>query len=152
MRRPKHVLKQMVSVTGCANYNLASMLFIGRVNATSHTLQDPKLDLNTPVAMLKSLKCFVCGKRKSFHVYKKKGKKMSETDGYVQTRIFVRLNPLDYGWSEEAALLMSETFLVQNFLPVIVQLLSSLEQWLKTDENTCFLFGFLCELESLGCD
>ena len=32
---------------------------LDRVNATSHMLQDPKLDLNSAVAMLKSLKCFV---------------------------------------------------------------------------------------------
>ena len=29
---------------------------LGRVNATNHTLQDPKLDLNAAVAVLKSLK------------------------------------------------------------------------------------------------
>jgi len=46
-------------------------------------------------------------------------------------------------------------FRVQNFLPVIIQFLSSLEQRLEIHENTCSLFGFLCEsldsLESLDC-
>ena len=86
-------------------------------------LQDPKLDLNTAVTMLKYLKCFVCEKRKCFHVYKKKGKEMSGTDDYVHIRNRqgnARLNPLDYGISEEAALSTSEQFRVQNFLPVIV--------------------------------
>ncbi|XP_042236882.1 zinc finger MYM-type protein 1-like [Homarus americanus] len=40
-----------------------------RVDATSHAMQDPKLDLNTAVAMLKSLECFVREKRDCFHVY-----------------------------------------------------------------------------------
>uniref|UniRef100_UPI00359029CD uncharacterized protein n=1 Tax=Myxine glutinosa TaxID=7769 RepID=UPI00359029CD len=39
-----------------------------------------------------------------------------------------------------------------NFLPVIDQFLSSLEQRLEADENTCSLFGFLRKLESLDCD
>ena len=80
---------------------------LDRVNATSHMLQDPKLDLNTAVAMLKSLKCFVCKKRECFHVYEEKGKEMSGTDNHVQTRNRqrnVHLNPLDYGRSEEATL------------------------------------------------
>jgi len=60
MRRPKHVLRQMVSMTGCAIWILA-------------------------------------------------------TDDYVQTRNHqenVRLNPLDYGQSEETALSISENFRV----------------------------------------
>ncbi|PIK45327.1 hypothetical protein BSL78_17828 [Apostichopus japonicus] len=130
---------------------------LDRVNATSHSLQDPKLDLNTAVAMLKSLKCFVREKRESFHVYEEKGKEMSGTDEYVQTRNRqrnVRLNPLHYGQSdpEEAALSPSEKFRVQNFLPVIDQFLSSLEQRLEAYENTCSLFGFLRKLETLDCN
>ena len=39
---------------------------LGRVNATSYTLQDPKLDLNTAVALLKSLKSFVSKKTRVF--------------------------------------------------------------------------------------
>ena len=128
---------------------------LDRVNATSHMLQDPKLDLNTAVAMLKSLKCFVREKRECFHVYEEKGKEMSGTEDYVQTRNRqrnVRLNPLDYGRSEEVTLSLSEKFRVQNFLPVIEQFLSSLEQRLEAYENTCSLFGFLRKLESLDCN
>ncbi|XP_042209606.1 zinc finger MYM-type protein 1-like [Homarus americanus] len=128
---------------------------LGRDDATSHALQDPKLDLNTAVAMLKSLECFVREKRDCFHVYEKKGREMSETGDYSQTRKRqrnVRLNPLDYGRSEEAALSQSEKFRVQNFLPVIDQFLSSLDQRLKAYEETCSLFGFLSKLESMNCD
>ncbi|XP_042230518.1 uncharacterized protein LOC121871963 [Homarus americanus] len=78
---------------------------LGRVDATNHALQDPKLNLNTAVAMLKSLECFALEKRDCFHVYEKKGREMSETGDYSQTRKRqrnVRLNPLDYGRSEAA--------------------------------------------------
>ncbi|XP_042213159.1 uncharacterized protein LOC121860170 [Homarus americanus] len=118
---------------------------LGRVDATSHALQDPKLDLNTAVAMLKSLEYFVREKRDCFHVY----------GDYSQARKRqrnVRLNPLDYGRSEEAALSQSEKFRVQNFLPAIDQFLSSLDQRLKAYEETCSLFGFLSKLESMNCD
>ncbi|XP_064115067.1 uncharacterized protein LOC135221173 [Macrobrachium nipponense] len=127
---------------------------LGRVDATSNTLQDPKLDLNTAVAVLKSLECFVREKRECFHVYEKKGQDLSGTDEYSPPRIRhrnVRLNPLDYGRSEEVTLSHPEKFRVDNFLPVIDQFLSSLNQRLKAYENTCSLFGFLSELESLSC-
>jgi len=55
---------------------------LGRVNATNNTLQDPKLDLNTAVALLKSLKSFVSEKRECFHVYEEKGKEISGTEDY----------------------------------------------------------------------
>jgi len=45
---------------------------------------------------------------------------------------------------------MSVKFRVQNFLTVIVQFLSSLEQRLKAYENTRYLF--FCTLESTDCD
>ena len=92
---------------------------LDRGNAISHMLQDPKLDLHTSVAMLKSLKCFVCEKRKSFHVYKKKGKVMSGTDHYVQTRNGqrnVRIYSLDYGRSEEDVHSISERNRVHAFV------------------------------------
>ena len=49
--------------------------------------------------VMKSLECFVCEKEGSFHVCEKKGKEISGTDDYVQTRNRqrnVRLNPLGY--------------------------------------------------------
>jgi len=83
MRRPKNVLRQMCKKeTGI--YTAFWDDTLDRVDPTSHTLQDTKLDLNTAVAMLKSLKCFICEK-KSFHVYEK-GKEMPGTDDYVQTQ------------------------------------------------------------------
>jgi len=127
---------------------------LARINATSQILQDPKLDLNTAVAALKSLHSFVNEKRETFHDYEKKGKEISGTNDYVKTRErsrSVRLNPLDYGRSEEVALSASEKFRVQNFLPVVDQYLTSLKLRLKAYENTCSLFGFLRKLESMEC-
>jgi len=46
-------------------YAVFWLAILDRVNATGHRLQDPKLDMNTAVAMLKSLRCFVCVKRDS---------------------------------------------------------------------------------------
>ncbi|XP_065662885.1 uncharacterized protein LOC136085499 [Hydra vulgaris] len=78
-----------------------------RSNATSHILQDPKLDLNTAIAALKSLQRFVSEKRDHFCDFEEKGKEMSGTDEYIKARKHyqsVRLTPLDYGGSGEARL------------------------------------------------
>ena len=80
---------------------------------------------------------------------------MSGTDEYIKAREryqSVRLTPLDYGGSGEARLTASEKFRVQNFLPVIDQYQTSLNQRLKAYENTCSLFGFLRKLDSLKCN
>ena len=80
-----------------------------RVNATSKTLQNPKLDINTAIACLKSLKCFVQSKRDTFDEYENQGKIKAGTAEYVQMharvrRRNVRLTPLDYGQSSETHL------------------------------------------------
>ena len=133
MRCPKHVLRQTVSTTGCAKLETGIHAvfwrdILDRVNATN-MLQDPKLDLNLAVAMLKSLKCFVREKRDCFHVYEGKGKEISGTDYYVQKRNRqrnVRRNPLDYGRSEEATatLSLSEKFRVHKFSSMLMESVS----------------------------
>ena len=80
---------------------------------------------------------------------------MSGTDEHVKAREryqSVRLTPLDYGGSGEARLTASEKFRVQNFLPVIDQYQTSLNQRLKAYENTCSLFGFFRKLDLLECN
>ena len=71
-----------------------------RTDATSKNLQHAKLDLNTAVASLTSLKDYVASKRDSFDTYEKQGEELSGSADYVQTRTRhkrrnVRLNPLD---------------------------------------------------------
>ena len=95
---------------------------LNRANATSHVLQDPKLDLNTAVAAIKSLKSFVEQKRECFDAYEAQGEEKSGTTTYVQItqrQRNVRLNPLDYGRGPEANFSPSQKFRVANFLPVI---------------------------------
>ncbi|XP_065654747.1 uncharacterized protein LOC136081364 [Hydra vulgaris] len=58
----------------------------------------------------------------------------------------------NYGGSGEARLTTSEKFRVQNFLPVIDQYQTSLNQCLKAYENNYSLFGFLRKQDSLECN
>ena len=57
---------------------------LNRANATSHVLQDPKLDLNTAVAAIKSMKSFVEQKRECFDAYEAQDEEKSGTISYVQ--------------------------------------------------------------------
>ena len=91
-----------------------------RVNATNQGLQCAKLDLNTAVASLSSLKTFITSKRDTFGVYESQGKELAGTSDYVLTKTRVRsrsirLNPLDYGRTEEAHLSPSERYKTESF-------------------------------------
>ena len=72
-----------------------------RFNATSRTLQDPKLDVNVAVALLKSLQQFVLSKRDSFYDYEKKEVtypvRPSTCSRTRARRRNIRLTPLVYG-------------------------------------------------------
>lgn len=125
---------------------------LNRVNGTSHVLQSPKLDLNTAVASVKSLMKFIEEKRECFDAYERQGVEKSGTTSYVQKRQRrrnVRLNPVDYGREPEADLSPSQKFRVENFLPVIDQFVSSLDQRLSAYEELANNFGFLGHLEKL---
>ena len=77
------------------------------MNATSQTLQNPKLDLHTAVAVLTSFKSFVKEKRNHFDEYDAKGVEISGTASYKQTRNRprnLRLHSLDYEQGQEAEL------------------------------------------------
>ena len=74
-----------------------------RFHAFSRTLQDPKLDVNVAVALLKSLQQFVLSKRDSLDDYEKKKVTYPERPGtFSRTHARARcrnisLTPLDYG-------------------------------------------------------
>ncbi|XP_066965439.1 uncharacterized protein [Macrobrachium rosenbergii] len=95
------LLKQMNQLeTGI--YTTFWIDILQRTDATNKTLQHAKLDLNTAVASLTSLKDYVASKRDSFHTYEKEGEQLSQSGSayYKQTesrqkRRNVRLNPLD---------------------------------------------------------
>jgi len=96
-----------------------------RFNATSKILQNPKLDLNSSVAAIKSLQVFVESKRDSFKEYEREGIDKSGTTEYVrkrERRRNVRLNPLEQSQSattQQVTLTQSDTFRIENFLTVI---------------------------------
>ena len=125
---------------------------LSRANATSHVLQDPKLDLNTAIAAIKSLKSFVEQRRECFDAYEAQGEEKSGTTSYVQItqrQRNVRLNPLDYGRWPEANFSPSQRFRVAKFLPVFDQFARSLEQRLSAYDEISTHFGFIGHLETL---
>lgn len=108
-----------------------------RVNVTSKMLQDSQLNLNCAVAAVKSLEHFTESKRDCFDDYERRGADKAGTTEYVATRQRqrnVRLNPLDYGREPEAVMSLSQSFRVQNFLPVIDQFVASLKHRLAAYE------------------
>ncbi|XP_037797211.1 uncharacterized protein LOC119592460 [Penaeus monodon] len=128
-----------------------------RTDATNKTLQHAKLDLNTAVASLASLKDYVASKRESFDTYEKQGKELSGSADYVQTktrnkRRNVRLSPLDYGQSEEVELSPSEKYRTQSFLPVIDQFITSIDQRLQAYKDISSKFSFFNHLKELSSD
>lgn len=126
-----------------------------RFNATSKILQNPKLDLNSAVAAIKSLQVFVESKRDSFKEYEKEGIDKSGTTEYVrkrERRRNVRLNPLEQCQSattQQATLTQSDTFRIENFLTVIDQFAISLQQRLLAYELVSGRFSFLQKLDEL---
>nr|XP_047141248.1 uncharacterized protein LOC124816200 [Hydra vulgaris] len=70
-----------------------------RVDKTNKLLQDAKLDLNTAISAIKSLKNFFQAKRDNFDQYEKQGAEISETTDYLKHRKRqrnIRLNPIDF--------------------------------------------------------
>ena len=126
-----------------------------RVDATNHVLQNPKLDLFTAVAFVKSLKEFIETKRDCFDEYESQGKQLSGSDEYTltqkrQRQSNVRLAPLDYGGSAAVEMTASQKFRAEAYIPIFDNFVSSLTQRLEAYENLCSLFGFLNNLESLS--
>jgi len=96
-------------------------VILERSNATNKTLQDPKLDINTAVACLRSLSSFIQLKRDCFDECERRGIEKTGSSNYVQThtplrRRNVRLTPLDYGQAPEASLTPAETFRTESYL------------------------------------
>ena len=128
-----------------------------RTDATSKNLQHAKLDLNTAVASLTSLKDYVASKRDSFDTYEKQGEELSGSADYVQTktrhkRRNVRLNPLDYGHAEEVQLSPSEKYRTESFLPVIDKFIASLDQRLQAYKQISSQFSLFSHLKQLSSD
>lgn len=126
-----------------------------RINLTSLKLQSCNSDLNTSIALLKSLKSFIESLRDNFEKYEVLGKEKSGCDTYKQKKKRVRkqnvrLNPLDYGQTEAVKLTNSQNFRIECYIPVIDQLTVSLNQRINAYETSESYFGFLRRLNSLS--
>ncbi|XP_025410807.1 uncharacterized protein LOC112683847 isoform X1 [Sipha flava] len=127
---------------------------LGQVNKISEILQNPRLDVNTAVLALKSLRSFIGTTRDSFEEY---FVKVAELDDFVEydsetqrkRKINVRLSPLDSVQIPEIEMSSSNKFRIQSFLPVIDQLESSLQQRLEAYELVDNRFGFIYKLDIL---
>jgi hypothetical protein len=120
-----------------------------RANATSKTLQDPKLDLKSvsAVALVRSLKTSIESKRNCFQEYEKEWIEKSGTADYIQKRERqrnVRLDPLD-----QPSHTIKFRIGLQNFLPVIHQFVTALQHRLGAYELVSSRFGFLRKLNVL---
>ena len=125
-----------------------------RFNATCKILQDPQLDILTAVASMKSLGSFVRSKRDCFDEYERRGMEITGISSYIQAtsrirRRNVRMLSLDYGQAQEASLTPAEKFRTENFLPVIDQLMNSLEQRILAYDIVQQRFGFLRNLVTM---
>jgi len=119
-----------------------------RVDAMNRSLQSTKLDLNTAIASLISLKNFVSIKHDFFEEHERQGKELCGSTQYVQSvtrqrRRNVRFDPLDYGRAEETHLSPSLRYKAESFLPVVNQFIASLDQRLQAyklmaDRFRCF--------------
>ena len=126
-----------------------------RVNATSLKLQSCNADLNTSIALLKSLRQYIESTRNDFQNYETLGKLKSACDEYKQSeerarKRNVRLDPLDYGRSQKVELTGSQKFRVQCYLPIIDQLITSLTQTIRAYQESESYFGFLRNLHELS--
>ena len=94
---------------------------------TSKQLQAQNIDLNSAIALLKSLVVFVQAQRDLFDSYDKKGMERSGAAEYSQehkrtVRRNVRLQPFDYCFSEEHEHSPKEKFRTSTYVLVIDRL------------------------------
>ncbi|XP_063802615.1 zinc finger MYM-type protein 1-like [Pseudophryne corroboree] len=127
---------------------------LSRFNKTSHFLQDSRLDLNRATDILEALKMFVESLRSQFPELENQSKILYSCDDYKQTRQIKRNKKWDFGGAEDAAagLSPSDKFKVNTFLPIIDQLVSSLNRRKEAYSVIRDRFGFLSELCSLPSD
>jgi len=101
-----------------------------RVQESNINLQNPRIDINTSIALLKSLQAFINSKRNDAN-YEEEGAKLCGNDTYEKKRKRYRnsrLTPLDYGKTPGVDLPASERFRTETFIPVIDQFVVSLTE------------------------
>ena len=107
-------------------------VILERLNATNIQLQNPKMDLNTSVHLLKSLKVFIESLRSEFDRFEEGGKCLTGIFHYHEEvgrkrRNNVRLTPLGDTLIDEDAVMGKDKFRLDSFFPLIDMLLSALQ-------------------------
>ena len=111
-----------------------------RANATSKKLQTVKLDLNSAVASLHSLREYIKDKRGEFQVFEREGEELTGATYQVERQ----------SRRKDDISSPSKKFEVQSFLPVIDVFLSSLEKRTKAYEGIAQKFGFFRNITKMN--
>jgi hypothetical protein len=129
-------------------------VFLDRINATSCTLQDSKMDLNTVVQLYKSLIEFIDQQRNDFGTYELRGKLHSDNSSYREdsVRKRKRKKQFDEGDADETEFNPSDRFKTQVFLLTLDKLRSALVHRLAAYKELNQTFGFLRNLEHASTD
>ena len=130
-------------------------VILERLNATNIQLQNPKMDLNTSVHLLKSLKVFIESLRSEFDRFEEGGKCLTGIFHYHEEvgrkrRKNVRLTPLGDTLIDGDAVMGKDKFRLDSFFPLIDMLLSALQTRVSAYSEVSQKFGFLSKLESLN--
>ena len=124
-----------------------------RFDATSKSLQQSSLDLNSAVKLLRSLSAFIQTLRTRFESFTVSGGELSGTLTFSENtrtrKRNVRLDPLDYGRGEAAQLDPSESFRVNAFISVLDVLSSEVDKRQEAYAEVSDRFGFLRHLAQI---
>ena len=130
-----------------------------RFNATSKSLQDSCVDLNTAFKDLKSLKSFVMSLRERFDEFEERAIVRCNNSEYQSSvkRIQRRNKRLDYDSglksnSNEITLSPRDNFKVKTYLPILDQLVSSLDKRVDAYQLLSKRFNFLAHIGSDKCN
>lgn len=121
---------------------------------TSKSVQGSQVQLNTAIACIKSFKKIVADKREQFVHYEKIGIQLVNNATYEKDTIRlrkrnVRLSPLDYEKAPDTELTPSESFRINEYLPIIDTYTVALDERIAAYETADSRFGFLSELNRL---
>ncbi|KAL7300070.1 hypothetical protein TKK_0007080 [Trichogramma kaykai] len=121
------------------------------VETDSLKLQSPKTDLNTSIALLKSLKSSIEAKRCEFNHYENAGKNISGATVYSMTEKrnrthSVRLSSPGQKNTEASFSSPAQRFRVDHYIPVLDKISSSLSERISAYDNVNGYFGFFRQL------
>ena len=128
-------------------------VILDRFHQTSKSLQSTTTDLNTAVALLKSLSTFVQSLRDRFEEFVTDGAERSGSSEFSQNlrrrQRNIRLDPLDYGRSEDTELGPRDSFRVNAFIGILDVLACELEKRTNAYAEMNSRFGFLRRLPNM---